>query len=185
MLLTQEFRNRWRSTRRARGTRRPLTHRARPTVLAWRSRVLVATQTAYCDSSRRNLAIRRLPRFPIRRATLPGSPFASIVTLSCKTERCLIFDFVARSLNCCSAYPRKLIEIQEKERDAVGRAMSGSSSAPSDDLWLECDDEVIRILRVHELEELLSRKPRAPNVTPYLLFYVQVISGSIVFSSQT
>lgn len=45
----------------------------------------------------------------------------------------------------------------------------------SEDVWLECDDEVIRVLRMRELEDLLSRKPRTSALTPYLLFYVQVL----------
>jgi len=90
---------------------------------------------------------------------------------------------LCRSVNCCSARPRKLLGDtvdKEKERDGSGRESpaSGSSSSSAynlpDDVWLECDDEVIRVLRMRELEDLLSRKPRASALTPYLLFYVQV-----------
>ena len=68
---------------------------------------------------------------------------------------------------------------KERERDSSGRESPASSAASSaynlpDDVWLECDDEVIRVLRMRELEDLLSRKPRASALTPYLLFYVQV-----------
>ena len=84
-----------------------------------------------------------------------------------------------RSVNCCSARPRKLLGDnvdKEKERDGSGRESPASASAYNlpDDVWLECDDEVIRVLRMRELEDLLSRKPRASALTPYLLFYVQV-----------
>lgn len=84
-----------------------------------------------------------------------------------------------RSVNCCSARPRKLLGDnvdKEKERDGSGRESPASASTYNlpDDVWLECDDEVIRVLRMRELEDLLSRKPRASALTPYLLFYVQV-----------
>lgn len=90
---------------------------------------------------------------------------------------------LCRSVNCCSARPRKLIGDsvdKEKERDSSGRESPASASSSNstynlpDDVWLECDDEVIRVLRMRELEDLLSRKPRASALTPYLLFYVQV-----------
>lgn len=91
-------------------------------------------------------------------------------------------------MNCCSARPRKLIGDsvdKEKERDSSGRESPASASSSNstynlpDDVWLECDDEVIRVLRMRELEDLLSRKPRASALTPYLLFYVQVSHSNV------
>ena len=86
-------------------------------------------------------------------------------------------------MNCCSARPRKLFSDheRERERDYSGRespASSGSSSGCSlpEDIWLECDDEVIRVLKMRELEDLLCHKSRTHALTPYLLFYVQVIA---------
>ncbi len=103
---------------------------------------------------------------------------------------CVDLDF-RRSVNCCSARPRKLFpehSEKEKEKESSGRESPASSininnSNMSEDVWLECDDEVIRILRMRELEDLLSRKPRTSALTPYLLFYVQVkiiIDSSLV-----
>lgn len=171
-----EYHRRWQSMKRALEIRRPPIHRIL-LALALISLALPATPTAYCDFLRPNPVIHLLLRFQIALEMPQEYLFASNIKKDLlQIITMLINVIVVRSLNCCSAYPRKLIEIQEKERDSVGRAVTGSLGAatPSDDLWLECDDEVIRILRVHELEELLSRKPRTPNVTPYLLFYVQV-----------
>lgn len=82
-------------------------------------------------------------------------------------------------MNCCSARPRRLFldgYEREKDKENSGRDSPalGANSSPTEDLWLECDDEVIRVLKMRELEDLLSRKPRTSALTPYLLFYVQV-----------
>ena len=95
-------------------------------------------------------------------------------------------------MNCCSAHLRKIVcdqleKEEKKERDHSGRESPASSSSSTnayalpEDIWLECDDEVIRVLRMRELEDLLSRKPRTSALTPYLLFYVQVIQKCISF----
>jgi hypothetical protein len=42
----------------------------------------------------------------------------------------------------------------------------------SEDVWLECDDEVIRVLRMRELEDLLSRKSRTSALTAYTIPFV-------------
>ncbi|EFX62971.1 hypothetical protein DAPPUDRAFT_269304 [Daphnia pulex] len=88
------------------------------------------------------------------------------------------------SITCCSARPpRKLFpEHTEKEKDkessgSSGRESPGSSvnnTNMSEDVWLECDDEVIHVLRMRELEDLLSRKSRASALTPMLLFLTGV-----------
>ena len=93
---------------------------------------------------------------------------------------CLFHFYISRSITCCSARPRKLFPEQgEKDKDCSGRESPTSGNSVhntniSEDVWLECDDEVIRVLRTPELEDLLSRKPRTSALTPYLLFYVQV-----------
>ena len=91
----------------------------------------------------------------------------------------LKFIFLYRSVNCCSARPRKLFpDPCDKEKENSGRespsSSSSGSSANAEDIWLECDDEVFRVLRMRELEDLLCKKPRTSALTPYLLFYVQV-----------
>lgn len=98
-----------------------------------------------------------------------------------------------RSVNCCSARPRKLFAEQfDKEKDGTGRESPASSCNSTtnayvlpEDVWLECDDEVIRVLRMRELEDLLSRKQRTSALTPYLLFYAQVSSRRPSHSSST
>ncbi|XP_018334903.1 ubiquitin carboxyl-terminal hydrolase 1 [Agrilus planipennis] len=42
-----------------------------------------------------------------------------------------------------------------------------------DDLWLECDDENVRLITRREFEDVLSFKPNSTS-TPYLLFYSKV-----------
>lgn len=85
---------------------------------------------------------------------------------------------LCKSIDCCSPRPRKLFpEYSEKEcsgRESPIGASNVNNSNTAEDVWLECDDEVIRVLRMRELEDLLSRKPRTSALTPYLLFYVQV-----------
>lgn len=86
--------------------------------------------------------------------------------------------FTHRSINCCSPRPRKLFP-EHSEKECSGRespigASNVNSNSSAEDVWLECDDEVIRVLRMRELEDLLSRKPRTSALTPYLLFYDQV-----------
>jgi hypothetical protein len=103
---------------------------------------------------------------------------------------CLLI--LSRSITCCSARPRKLFpEHTEKEKDkeSSGRESPTSGSSVnntnmSEDVWLECDDEVIRVLRMRELEDLLSRKPRTSALTPYLLFYVQVKLNILIVKTQ-
>lgn len=39
-------------------------------------------------------------------------------------------------------------------------------------MWLECDDETVRVIQVQELQDKLAHNPRN-SATPYLLFYVK------------
>uniref|UniRef100_A0A146M471 Ubiquitin carboxyl-terminal hydrolase 1 n=1 Tax=Lygus hesperus TaxID=30085 RepID=A0A146M471_LYGHE len=44
----------------------------------------------------------------------------------------------------------------------------------SDPVWLECDDETVRIISKKQLEEILAQKqPKNSALTPYLLFYAR------------
>ena len=50
--------------------------------------------------------------------------------------------------------------------------VSFSTSNPSEELWLECDDETIHVISRKQFEEEL--KPNRGYTTPYLLFYQKV-----------
>ncbi|KAK9512094.1 hypothetical protein O3M35_000595 [Rhynocoris fuscipes] len=46
----------------------------------------------------------------------------------------------------------------------------------SDPVWLECDDETVRIISRKQLEEILAQKqPKNSALTPYLLFYAPAV----------
>jgi hypothetical protein len=44
-----------------------------------------------------------------------------------------------------------------------------------DPVWLECDDETVRIISKKQLEEILApqKQPKNSALTPYLLFYAR------------
>lgn len=66
-----------------------------------------------------------------------------------------------KSLDCCSVRVRCI----------------SNSDHDSNQIWLECDDETVRILSSQELTEMLSpTSSKNSALTPYLLFYARVDS---------
>jgi len=67
-----------------------------------------------------------------------------------------------RSLECCGV--------------RVNRSLmpSEASAERAEPVWLECDDETIRVLTKRQFEEVLAPKQaKTSALTPYLLFYVR------------
>ncbi|XP_046470292.1 ubiquitin specific protease 1 isoform X1 [Neodiprion pinetum] len=75
--------------------------------------------------------------------------FRSKSNVSENKEQLNVIRVGCRSMECCG----------------IRRSKHGGS-------WLECDDEVVRIIPLREFEEKLAPNPRN-SATPYLLFYVR------------
>jgi hypothetical protein len=60
---------------------------------------------------------------------------------------------------------------KEKDQQSTPIKSGGPSSKAEDYLWLECDDETIRILSESEFHSKLEEKDGALRGTPYVLFY--------------
>lgn len=76
---------------------------------------------------------------------------------------------VCRGKDCCGV---------RLGRAAIENALNGAvrSSRGSTQLWLECDDDVVRTLSSDEFQALLGCKKNSP-ATPYLLFYSKMKGG--------
>lgn len=57
-----------------------------------------------------------------------------------------------------------------RSAECCGIRHNGKSLGPG--MWLECDDETVRVIQVQELQDKLAHNPRN-SATPYLLFYVK------------
>jgi hypothetical protein len=54
----------------------------------------------------------------------------------------------------------------------VGVSVAVVDASVPEPVWLECDDETVRLLTRKEFEDVLAPKPsKGSALTPYLLFY--------------
>lgn len=92
------------------------------------------------------------------------------------------FKSSSKSFNGGSASPNVSREMQLRARMTSNCKGLGCCTirlrglqTMDEEIWLECDDETIRVLKTHELVDMLSpRSSKSTTVTPYLLFYARI-----------
>ncbi|XP_069682403.1 ubiquitin carboxyl-terminal hydrolase 1 [Periplaneta americana] len=90
------------------------------------------------------------------------------------------YRHTCRSMDCCGVrLNRSLMNggdpmIQKSQMNGLDTGISAAvvdTSVP-EPVWLECDDETVRLLTRKEFEDVLAPKPsKSSALTPYLLFY--------------
>lgn len=81
---------------------------------------------------------------------------------------------LCRSKDCCGIkLSKSVIENAINNTTREMRSRNSGKSSEENQLWLECDDDVVRTLSTEEFQNLLSCKKNSP-ATPYLLFYSKI-----------
>ena len=88
----------------------------------------------------------------------------------------LYYRHTCRSMDCCGVrLNRSLMNGLDCKSQMNGLDIGTSSAVDAsvpEPVWLECDDETVRLLTRKEFEDILAPKPsKSCALTPYLLFY--------------
>ena len=88
----------------------------------------------------------------------------------------LYYRHTCRSMDCCGVrLNRSLMNGLDCKSQMNGLDIGTSSTVDAsvpEPVWLECDDETVRLLTRKEFEDVLAPKPsKSSALTPYLLFY--------------
>lgn len=90
------------------------------------------------------------------------------------------YRHTCRSMDCCGVrLNRSLMNgadptIQKSQMNGldIGVSVAVVDTSVPEPVWLECDDETVRLLTRKEFEDVLAPKPsKSSALTPYLLFY--------------
>lgn len=141
-------------------------------LLCQRDHIIAKNPTLSASSSEKSLNLLKFlkPRALSSNSFLERNGFTSSSSSnSSKSNHQINGIRMCSSLDCCGIRCNKTI----MENVINNTTKEHFQPQQNDVIWLECDDENIRAITSHELEQELSYKPNSTS-TPYLLFYTKV-----------